>query len=82
MAILERQLPKDYFNDNRNYLPFILLLGIVSVGVSLGILLGALLKSLQISVLSDFIFPFSIFLFLGISLIVSYFILKTIQKKL
>lgn len=81
MAILERGLPKDYFSDNSNYMPFILLLGIISVGIALGILAGAFLESLAMESFKNSMFPFSIFLFLGIALIISYFILKTIHRK-
>ena len=80
MAILERGLPQDYFKDNSNYLPLILLLGIVSVGIASGILTGAFLESLEIDGFRNLMLTFSIFLFLGVSLIVSYFILKNIHK--
>jgi hypothetical protein len=80
IAILEKGLPKDFFKDNSNYLPFILLLGVVAIGISFGIITGAFLESLAIGEFENFMLPFSIFLFLGISLLISYFILKSIQK--
>lgn len=81
MAIIEKGLPPNYFKDAANFLPFILMLGIVSIGISLGIALGGILWSLEIEAIKSFIFPFVIFLFLGISLIISYFVMKSIQKK-
>ncbi|MDJ1466820.1 hypothetical protein QNI19_24695 [Cytophagaceae bacterium DM2B3-1] len=81
MSVLEKGLPPDYFKDTPNFFPFILMLGIVSTGISLGIALGAYLWSLEIEAMRGFIFPFVIFFSLGISLIVSYFVLKSIQKK-
>lgn len=80
MAILEKGLPPDFFNGSANYLPLILTLGIVSIGISLGIVVGALLNSLEIEGTRYLMLPFAIFLFLGISLLVSYFVLKAIQK--
>lgn len=81
MTIIEKGLPADFFKGSTNYLVFILLLGIVSIGISLGILTGSILKSLEIKVINDFILPSTIFLFLGISLLVSYFVLRAIEKR-
>jgi flagellar biosynthesis protein FliQ len=81
MAALEKGMSPDIFKDTTNYLPLILLLGIVSVGISLGILVGGFLKTLQVDETKDSMIPFSIFLFLGISLMVSYFVLRAMQKK-
>ena len=81
MAILEKGLSPDFFKDTTNYIPFILMLGIVSIGISLGIAVSAFLWSLHLEEVQEFIFPFSIFLFLGISLVVSYFVLKATQKR-
>jgi hypothetical protein len=81
IAILEKGLPRDYFKYNSNYLPFILLLAIVSIGIAAGIITGAFLESLEIDGFSNAMLPFALFLFLGLSLMVSYFVLKAIQKK-
>lgn len=81
MTIIEKGLPSDFFKRNTNYLLFILLLGIVSIGISLGIVTGSFLKSLEIYGLKDFILPATIFLFLGISLLVSYFVLRSMEEK-
>ncbi|MEJ7644845.1 MAG: DUF6249 domain-containing protein [Chryseolinea sp.] len=82
IAILEKGLPKDYFKDTSNYLPFILLLGIVSIGIALGVIVGAYLEALEIAGYESFLLPCALFFFLGLSLIVSYFVLKAIQKKI
>lgn len=81
MAIIEKGLPADFFKGNSNYLPFILLLGIVSIGISFGVFAGAWLDSLKINGLDDIVMPATIFLFLGLSLVVSYFVLRAIIKR-
>jgi hypothetical protein len=81
IAIIEKNLPGDFFNDNRNYLPFVLLLGIVAVGISLGMLVGAFLNALQIDGFENVMLPFALCFFLGLSLIAGYFILKAIESK-
>jgi hypothetical protein len=81
MALLEKGLPSDFFKDTNNYLHLILMLGIVSVGISIGIGAAALLRSQEIEGINGLAFPLMIFLFLGISLIVSYLVLKSLQKK-
>lgn len=80
MTLIQKGLPPGYFKNSTNYLPLILTLGAVSIGISLGIIAGALFKLLPNNALSAFAFPFTIFLFLGISLLVSYFILKRMSK--
>lgn len=80
IAILEKGLPADYFKYNGSYLPFIMLLGIVSVGIAFGIIIGAFLESLHLDGFKNAMLPASLFLFLGLSLLVSYFVLKTIHK--
>ena len=81
IAIIEKNLPKDFFKENRNYLPFILLLGIVALGISLGLFTGAYLHRLNMDGFEDVMIPFSMSFFLGLSLIVGYFVLKAIQTK-
>lgn len=81
IAIIEKGLPPDHFKENTNYLPFILLLGIVSIGIGLGIITGAVLQSFLVATLKGFILPCCIFIFTGISLLISYFILRSIIKK-
>lgn len=81
MTLLEKGMPPDFFKDTNNYLHLILMLGIVSIGISIGIGTGAFLRSLDIEGINGLAFPLMIFLFLGISLVVSYFVLKGLQKK-
>lgn len=82
MTLLEKGLPPDYFKRNIAVLPFFLMLGIMSIGIALGLLIGALLNSLVIpGVNNDLKFIFSIFLCLGISLLVGYAVLKSHSRK-
>ena len=81
MTVLEKGLPGDFFKGTYTNIHFILVLGIVSIGVAVGIGMVALLRSLQIESIDKLAFPLMIFFFLGVSLIVSYFILKGLLKK-
>ncbi|KAA2244441.1 hypothetical protein F0L74_00185 [Chitinophaga agrisoli] len=81
MTLLEKGLAPDYFKGTGSYLSFVLILGVVSIGISLGILTGSILQSVTIRVIRESAFPASIFLFLGISLLVSYYLLSQIQNK-
>jgi nitric oxide reductase large subunit len=82
MTILEKGLPPDYFKGNIAVLPFVLMLGIISIGIAMGLLTGTLLNALPIpGVSSDLKFVFSIFLCLGISLLVGYRVLKSQSGK-
>ena len=81
MTLLDKGLPSDFFKDTNNYLHLILLLGIVSIGISMGLGSAVLLRSMDIDGINGLSFPLMIFLFLGLSLIVSYFILRALQKK-
>lgn len=81
MTLLEKGLPADFFKDTNNYLHLILVLGIVSIGIAVGVGTGGSLRALEIEGINGLAFPLMIFFFLGISLIVSYFVLKALQKK-
>ncbi|WP_142683980.1 DUF6249 domain-containing protein [Chitinophaga polysaccharea] len=81
MTIIEKGLPPDFFRGSTNYLLFILLLGIVSIGIAVGVVAGTFLRSLEIRGIRDFILPASILLFLGLSLLISYFVLRSIVRK-
>jgi len=80
ISLLEKGLPKDYFKDTSNHRPFILLLGIVSIGIATGIILGAFLEAQEIRGYEDFFLPFALFLCLGVSLVISYFVLKAMGR--
>ena len=76
MAIIETGQSPDLFKRKGQWLYFLLTLGIVSIGIAFGILAGALIQSLVD--LHDFwVMSSSILIFLGISLILCYFILKS-----
>ena len=75
MAIIEKGLPPDYFKGSANYLPLILTLGIVCFGIAFGLLAVLWLLSFRVIRALPFIVPISVFLSMGISLLVSYFVL-------
>ncbi len=75
MAIIENKLPSDIFKGTENYLPFILMLGIISIGISAGIMAGMAIISLGFT--NDYTMPVCIFLFLGLSLLAGYFLLRS-----
>lgn len=82
MTILEKGLPPDYFKGKIEILPLLLMLGFISIGIAIGLLIGALLSSLVIpGVNNDLKFIFSIFLCLGISLLVGYAVLGSRSRK-
>ncbi|HWV68961.1 DUF6249 domain-containing protein [Chitinophaga sp.] len=81
MTIIERGLPPDYFKESTNYLLFILLLGIVSIGIALGVVTGSFLRSLEIGGIKDFVLPAAVLFFLGLSLLISYFVLRRMVRK-
>ena len=75
MAIIETGQSPDLFKTKGQWLYFLLTLGMVSIGIALGILAGALIQIL-INLQDFWVMSSSIFVFLGISLIVCYFVLK------
>lgn len=75
MAIIENKLPSDTFKGTENYLPLILMLSMVSIGISAGIMVGMAIIHLGFTT-NDYIMPACIFLFLGLSLLTGYFLLK------
>ena len=81
MALLDKGLPKNYFKGSANYLPLVLVMGIVSIFIALGTLMGRLLDNLNIEGLGPAVYPICIFFFLGVGLLVSYIILKKMYRK-
>lgn len=81
MTLLEKGLPPDYFKNSVGYLPFLLVLGIISIGIALGILTATFLKSSGLLISADFVLPASVFIFLGISFLVSYYVLRRHYNK-
>jgi hypothetical protein len=81
MAILEKGLDPCMFRREGVRLSFLLVQGFVCIGIALGILAGVIVSTSDWSLLNHegikhFIFPFTINLFLGLSLLLSYFVLK------
>jgi len=79
MALLEKGLPPNFFKDGHNYLHIILLLGIVSIGISIGIGAGVALRSVA-EALGGLALPLMVFFCLGISLVIAYVVLMRIRK--
>ena len=81
MTILQKGLPSDYFKSSINYLPLILASGICCVFIAIGTMVGGWLHLLELRQVGVFIFPATIFLFLGLGLITSFAVLNRINKK-
>ena len=80
MAIIETGQSPDLFKRQGQWLYFLLTLGIVSIGIALGIIAGYLIQTL-IKLQGFWVISSSILIFLGISLILCYFILKSLVDK-
>ena len=80
LAIIENGLSPDLFKAPGSHLPFLLVFGIVSIGIAAGILAGAVLAP-RLSIASVYVMSMSVFLFLGISLILCYLLLKSLLRK-
>lgn len=79
MEIIARGLSPNYFKDQTNLLPYLLILGIVSIGIALGIAAGTVVRSL-IPLEKGLTITVFVFLGLGIALIFSYALLKRMKK--
>lgn len=80
MAIIETGQSPDLFKKQGQWLYFLLTLGIVSIGISLGMLTGTVLEPV-VNLHGFWIMSISIFFFLGLSLVLCYFILKSKFRK-
>ncbi|WP_461790426.1 DUF6249 domain-containing protein [Pedobacter sp.] len=80
MAIIETGQSPDLFKRQGQWLYFILTSGMVSIGIAIGILVGSLIQTL-VNLNGFWVISSSILFFLGISLILCYFILKSIFEK-
>ena len=80
MALIERGLDSGLFKREPSYLPLVLALGLVSIGIALGIAAGAYIATLDFPG-AGYAIPVCIFLFLGLSLILSYYLIKGMQRK-
>jgi hypothetical protein len=76
LALIEKGLSPMTFAQPIGYLPMILLLGILSMGIAAGIAVGAVLSALPLPGSPQYAYPVAIFFFLGLSLVVAYYILK------
>ena len=81
MAILESGASPDLFKWKNQWLYFLLSFGIVCIGSALGVLFGVFLIAKLVFVHSFLLMSASVLLFMGISLIVCYFIIKTLMTK-
>lgn len=76
MALIEKGLAPTFFTKPSGYLPLLLLLGVLSMGIAAGIAAGAFLNSLVGS--QGYVYPATIFFFAGLSLVIAYYILKAL----
>ena len=81
MSLLEKRLPSDFFRKTFQLRTMVRVLGIVVIGIAVGLLTGNLFRSWRIAGIVEVAFPFAFFLCLGISLVVSYFVLKSVTGK-
>ncbi|RSK43159.1 DUF6249 domain-containing protein [Hymenobacter rigui] len=75
LALIEKGLPLTGL-QSRSYLPLLLLLGVLSVGIAAGIVAGAGLTRLVGN--QSYVYPATIFLFAGLSLVVAYYLLRSV----
>jgi hypothetical protein len=76
LALIEKGLALSTFTQSKSYLPLLLLLGVLSMGIAAGITAGAVLTTLVGS--QSYVYPATIFFFAGLSLVVAYYLLKAL----
>jgi len=76
LALIEKGLAPTSFAQSKSYLPLLLLLGVLSMGIAAGIAAGAGLTRLVGS--QSYVYPATIFFFAGLSLVVAYYLLKAL----
>ncbi|OGX89990.1 DUF6249 domain-containing protein [Hymenobacter coccineus] len=76
LALIEKGLAISSFAQPTSYLPLLLLLGVLSMGIAVGIVAGAGLTTLVGS--QSYVYPVTIFFFAGLSLVVAYHLLKAL----
>ena len=76
LALIEKGLAPSTLAHSRSYLPLLLLLGVLSMGIAAGIAAGAVLTTLVGS--QSYVYPATIFFFAGLSLVVAYYLLKAL----
>ncbi|TAL68284.1 MAG: hypothetical protein EPN82_11365 [Bacteroidetes bacterium] len=80
LALIEKGIDAKIFMTERKPIYILMKLGLLSIGAAVGLLLGNLLK-VYFQMEEGVAFPSMIFLFVGISLVLSYFIEKKLNKK-
>lgn len=76
LALIEKGLAPTTFMRPKGYLPLLLLLGVLSMGIAAGIAAGAFLTMLVGN--QSYVYPVTIFFFTGLSLVIAYYILKAL----
>lgn len=76
LALIEKGLAPSAFSQSRSYLPLLLLLGVLSMGIAAGIAAGAVLTKLVGS--QSYVYPATIFFCAGLSLVVAYYLLRAL----
>ncbi len=78
LALLEKGLDPAAFAPARSYLPLLLLLGVLSMGIAAGIAAGAVLTRLVGP--QSYVYPATIFFGAGLGLVVAYYLLKAARS--
>jgi len=81
LALLEKGLSPTAFHRPGAYLTLLLLLGILCLGLAAGIAAGAFLRALPLANSQEYAYPVTIFFFLGVSLVVAYYVLRTLPPR-
>ena len=79
-ALIEKGMDAKIFITERKPLYILMKLGLLSIGAAIGLLLGYMFK-VQFQMEEEVAYPSMIFLFIGIALVLSYFIEKKLNKK-
>lgn len=84
LALIEAGTDAKLFNGGSGYWYFVIVLGMLAIGISLGVGLAFLILHSADGFNSDYApgaFVFSIFLFAGLSLLASFFLIRKIKKQ-
>ncbi|MBJ6142215.1 DUF6249 domain-containing protein [Hymenobacter sp. BT559] len=74
LALIEKGLDPTAFVRSRSYLPLLLLLGVLSLGLAAGIAGGAVLTQLVGE--HNYVYPATVFFGAGLSLVAAYYLLR------
>ena len=81
LALIEAGADAKLFKSAANNWYFVIVLGILSIGISLGAGLGYIAESMGNSHNSESAYVIGIFLFSGISLLISFFLIRKLKKQ-